>query len=129
MKLLKQAIEIAKNNTNPIKEFLFGAIAIRNDGAKVKATNGNNIAPCPCVHAEHRLMRKSGYKSTIFVARVRKGDKAVVVARPCKYCMSIIENYQVEKCYYTINENSFGLIEFKNKKIFKERIFEILNEN
>lgn len=112
MKEILEAICHVRKDKFYIKENAIAAIAIRNDGKIVKASNGYDTFPSPSCHAEARLMRKAGYGATIFVARIKKGTKEVGNSKPCAKCQLIMRNYRVKKCYYTIDENTIGIINF-----------------
>lgn len=94
------------------RKYHFGAIGIRRDGAIVTATNGGIAgARCPTVHAEFRISRKLDVSSVVFVARTNhKGT--LCLARPCKNCQLFMKHRGMAKCYYTINDTEYGVIEF-----------------
>ncbi len=51
--------------------------------------------------------------SKIYVVRIRK-DGTFGNAQPCDMCMSILWNYGVSKCIYTIDNNSEGRMKVYN---------------
>lgn len=109
---------------HPGRRAFVGAIGIRDDGTIVKSHNGRaDVTRCGGLmdvgtviatrnHAEARLVRKAGHGSTVFVGRVRRDTGAMVLARPCKNCYNILKNHGVKKCYYTISDHEYGVIEF-----------------
>lgn len=92
------------------RAFLLGAIAIRGDGAMVRALNSPTDLPSRQVHAEYRLSRKIDYDATVYVARIRLIDGKFGMARPCKNCMKALISKRVKKIYYTINHDEYGII-------------------
>lgn len=63
-------------------------------------------------HAEARLVRKLDHGSTVYVARTRRDDGRIAIAKPCPRCEASLKHRGVLKCYYTINENEWGCLEF-----------------
>lgn len=107
MKYLELATRIALANTQA-KTYLFGAVALRSDGAIVTSTNIRTQTPEHSAHAEYRLLKKAGRGSTIWVARIdRQGDWAM--AKPCPKCQTLIKNKGVERVYYTIAPDEYGV--------------------
>ena len=102
------------------RDFLLGAVAIRHDGIIVGSSNGSVVmdmtdrrgyfAKC---HAEYRLCRKLDKNSTVFVVRVNNTDGLYRNAKPCRTCENIMRTRGVSKVYYTINNNTYGVIQFK----------------
>ena len=119
-------LELAANialpaNTFDPRGFWLGAVGIREDGVIVQSRNGavncssmTDYQLIPGAHAEGRVLRKMGRGGVIFVARVAKKDRAFVMARPCPTCRVRITSAKVEKVYYTIDHNHYG-IWFVNK--------------
>lgn len=108
---LKLAAELARNKKDR-RNHCLGAVAIRGDGAIVKAYNGSNHYPEPLIHCEARLVRKLDFNSTVFLARTTK-DGLWANSRPCADCMRALRRVKVKKLYYTIGPNEFGTIMFK----------------
>ncbi len=107
MKYLDLATRIAKSNTQA-KSFLFGIVAERADGAVVISTNVRTQHPMPAAHAERRVLSKSGFGATLWIARIdRFGNWAI--AKPCKNCQTYIKNKGVKKVFYTIGPNEYGV--------------------
>jgi len=110
MKYLELAARIAQGAAWHEKHFLLGAVAIRNDGAIVTATNIRTQNREHSAHAEFRCLRKSGSGSVLYVARIdRFGEWAM--AKPCELCQSLIKNKRVKKVFYTISPKEFGVME------------------
>lgn len=45
----------------------------------------------------------------IFVARLRIDD-SIGMARPCRICQAVLFSYGIRKAYYTIDENTYGVM-------------------
>lgn len=111
--LLKLAANAATGNgKNDCRQYLIGAIAIRVDGAVVSARNISNNRKSQRCHAEARVLRKSGNCATVFVARVSRRDGSIQMAKPCIRCQSELRNRKIKKCYYTISNNEYGVMNF-----------------
>ena len=91
------------------RSFLLGAIAIRNDGAMVKALNSPTEYKNRMVHAECKLCRKIDHNAEVYVARVRLIDYKFGMAKPCFACQKILKTKKVNKVYYTINQTHYGI--------------------
>lgn len=89
-----------------------GAIGVRKDGVVVSAWNGSSTDVCPTAHAEARLARKLDVGSVVYVARVRRDNEKLAMAKPCAHCERILRNRGVTRVTYTINEHEFGVLEF-----------------
>lgn len=102
------------------RAFLFGAIGIRNDGAKVQAINSPTDFPNRKAHVEYKLCRKLDANSIIFIVRIRLLDGTFAMARPCHDCMKILKSKKINKAFYTIDSNSYGIFfpESNTDKIF-----------
>ncbi|MFA5758563.1 MAG: cytidine deaminase [Clostridia bacterium] len=108
-KMFRLAKEVAIKNKDRRKHKL-GAIGIRTDGTIVKSNNLENRLPEPQAHAEARVVKKMGFGGVIYVARVlANGDYAI--ARPCKNCQGAMRLHGIRRCYYTIDNNSHGVME------------------
>ncbi|NDB84787.1 MAG: hypothetical protein EB127_19080 [Alphaproteobacteria bacterium] len=107
------------NNENDTRSFYLGAVGCRTDNRIVHAKNLSVIdrsidqsrayRKSIQAHAEYRLTRKLGFGATVYVARVARGTKEFAMARPCELCQAVLRSYRVEKVYYSINENQFGI--------------------
>lgn len=111
MKYIDLAIRIAragnvprKPEENTGKNFLLGCVALRRDGAVVVASNIRTQDPMPSAHSEFRCLRQAGQGATLWIARVDRAGKPCM-AKPCKYCETLIRNKMVKRVYYTVNEN------------------------
>lgn len=118
--MLKLAAEYAGiSNERDTRSFYLGVVGRRADGCIVHAKNlsviDRSIDPNRVyrksvqAHAEYRLTRKLGFNGTVYVARVARGTREFAMARPCELCQSVLRSYRVEKVYYSINENQFGI--------------------
>jgi tRNA(Arg) A34 adenosine deaminase TadA len=116
--LLYQAAQIALPSIeNDYRDFWLGCIGIREDGVMVSAKNGaasfqaaiKSYHLLPTSHAEGRVLRKLGGGGTVYVARVSKKDGSLVMARPCSMCQIKLRAAKVNKVYYTINNNEYGI--------------------
>jgi deoxycytidylate deaminase len=111
------AAAISKNDK---RDFLLGAMAIRNDGIRVTSYNGPAIIDDKKstksyykeAHAEYRLCRKLDKGSTVFVVRVGKKDGKLKMAKPCITCQIAMRRKKVKRVYYSINELEYGVMIF-----------------
>lgn len=111
MKYLELACRIAAGACWQEKHFLLAAVAQREDGAIVTATNIRTQDRIHSAHAEYRALKKAGTGATLWVARIdRYGQWAM--AKPCSKCESLIKNKRVKRVYYTISPNEYGVMEF-----------------
>ena len=107
--LLEVASQVADISSQPYRKAFIGAVAIRKDGTLVHSRNGITIRPdciSPSSHAEARVLRKSGYGATIYVARVKK-DGSLAMAKPCSRCMAALKSRGAEMVYWTISNNDW----------------------
>jgi cytidine deaminase len=95
-----------------LRRYRVGAVGVRRDGTVVYAWNGSVEIPTPCMHAEARLVKKLDYGSVVYVARTRKDDGKMAIAKPCKDCERVMRRRGVRRCEYSINDNEFGVLEF-----------------
>jgi tRNA(Arg) A34 adenosine deaminase TadA len=91
------------------RQFRLGAVGIRRDGTIVASRNIPNREPEPQAHAEARLTKKLDHGAIVYVVRVARSGK-LTIARPCKSCRRAMKHRGVTKCYYSINENEYGVI-------------------
>lgn len=89
-----------------------GAVAVRRDGTLVQSWNGSATDVCPMAHAEARLAKKLDAGSVVYVARVRRDNGKMAMAKPCAHCERILRNRGVSRVEYTINEHEYGVLEF-----------------
>jgi tRNA(Arg) A34 adenosine deaminase TadA len=120
--LLRLAAEIAVSSGDEARSFVLGAVAVRNrDGVIVRSTNGSAYFPYGPAHAEARVLKKAGKHAVIYVARVSRRDGKLTMSRPCSGCQELMKSLKVRKCFYTISENEYGIIEFDNNEIFERQ--------
>jgi len=112
--LLREAGKIALGDDE--RNFLLGAIGVRQDGVSVSAKNGAVISSTyddyriiSDAHAECRVIRKLGKYGIIYVSRVLKKDGTFAMARPCGGCQLRIRAAKVKKVYYTVNNSQYGI--------------------
>lgn len=124
--MLDLLIEAAKaavvgSDSNDKRNFLLGAIGIRKDGVSVSARNGavisssyENYRIIGDAHAECRVIKKMGKGGVLYVARVLKKDGSLAMSRPCGMCRLRIQAAEVQKVYYTINPQQYGVLDIVN---------------
>jgi tRNA(Arg) A34 adenosine deaminase TadA len=103
------ASQVADISTDIKRKAFIGAVAIRRDGTMVVSRNGATPWPngkSPSSHAEGRILRKSGYGATVYVARVKRNG-SLALARPCQYCMPALRARGVEMVYWTIDNTEW----------------------
>ena len=105
------AREVA-NGGDPRRHYRLGAVGIRSDQAIVYACNGPSTQPEARAHAEFRLSRKLDKNSVVYVARVRRDDGKFALSRPCPSCLRMLGYKGVTRCYYTIEENEYGYVDY-----------------
>lgn len=117
LELLKQAGKIALPTVDDDpRNFWLGCIGIRNDGVRVYGRNGavfsttvDNYQLMPNSHAEGRVLRKLGKGGIIYVSRIAKKERQFAMARPCGMCQTRLKSQGIERVYYTINPNQYGI--------------------
>lgn len=117
------AAEMAQSKDDR-RTFLLGAVAVRADGALVKAVNGPSTFPLREAHAEKRISSKLDPGSVVYVVRVRVGDKEFGMARPCWSCLRALHAKGVKRIYYTISQIEYGVLDLTNwnkvKKLYRD---------
>jgi len=108
---LKLAIEMSSKGAKVRRAYL-GAVGIRSDGTIVTSFNGCAENRKPEIHAERRLVAKLNSGSTVYVARIRRDDGSLAMAKPCKRCENAMRHRGVKKVIYSIGPNEYGTIEF-----------------
>lgn len=108
MKYLELAARIAAGANWNEKHFLLGAVAVRQDGAIITATNLRTVDRHHPAHAEHRILRRCGMDATLYVARVDRLGKWAI-AKPCPKCQAYIKNRNVKKVIYTVSHNTYAV--------------------
>jgi deoxycytidylate deaminase len=124
--MLELAGKIARpNNDTDKRSYWLAAIGIRSDGVLVSAKNGSiqhmfsksldpDLSEKSCeYHAEGRALRKMDKGGILYVSRVSRKDGSFVMARPCYLCQSKIRFKKIEKVYYTINNEQYGIFDVK----------------
>lgn len=121
LKLIEMAAKVAlpSDYANERRGFFIGAVGIREDGTIVSAKNGavefegtvEHYQLLPNAHAEPRCLRKMGKRGTLYVARVLKGTGGFAMSRPCIICLPFLRAFQVRKCYYSINDHQYGVLD------------------
>lgn len=104
--------------TNDARSYLLGAVAVRDrDQVVVRAANGPSMEQCGSAHAEARVLRKAGREPVLYVVRISRKTGFFTMARPCAGCLSLMRNHYVQRCYYTIDSNEYGVIVFNGDSI------------
>ena len=124
LKLLLLAAKMAlPSNDTDFRDFWLGCVGVRNDGVLVYSKNGaaciptvNRFQCIPNSHAEGRILNKLDYGAIIYVARVKKKDKTLALARPCPTCQNRIKARGIKKVYYSINDTQYGVWDIKTNK-------------
>ena len=93
------------------RQFILGAVGLRNDGVFVQSRNLASPLPAPCHHAETRLARKLTPGSTVWVARVSRRTGGWAMAKPCPNCERRLRSAGVDRVVYTIDDDEYGVIE------------------
>lgn len=124
------AREIASaTDENDTRSYLLGVCALRSDGALIRARNGS-IASSPShpyrvipeSHAEVRACSRLDQGGEMWVARVRRKDQALGLAKPCAICQLFIARHRLKRVYWTIDDFTYGVAEdceFDHESIFR----------
>ena len=115
LKKLEEAIAYANSGADDMRHYRLAAIAVRADGAVVKSRNIATQQPCSQAHAEARVLKKSGYGATIYVARVLR-DGYIALAKPCSKCRDLMKFRGVKRVFFTIDNFEWGCIELMEYK-------------
>lgn len=110
---LRLAAEVACLKVDA-RTYRLGAVGLRSDGVMVVAYNGTayqgkTCRRFPAMHAEARLARKLDFYSTVYVTRVMQPGMGL--ARPCLNCQRALRRKRVERVYYTISDDEYGVLE------------------
>ena len=127
--LITAALNSLPNLEDDNRNFWLGAVGIRHDSAIVHAKNGSiscdrtfkRHEKFPYLHAEGRVIRKIGtFGKAIYVSRISRLDGSFAMARPCGTCSILITSRNIEKVYYSINSNQYGiwLVKKDQDKVF-----------
>jgi len=92
------------------RQYRLGAVGVRRDGTVVVSPNIPHRTPEIAAHAESRLCRKLDWRSTVYVVRIL-GNGLMGLARPCPKCQSLMRLRGVSRCYYSISESEWGVLE------------------
>jgi tRNA(Arg) A34 adenosine deaminase TadA len=107
-KIAKAVAATARRN-GVVRKYRIGAVGIRRDGTLVAAANLPTPLPNDRAHAEARLCRKLDVGSVVYVARIdAKG--LFRCARPCGRCLGKMRSRGVKRCFYTIKDAEYGVI-------------------
>jgi tRNA(Arg) A34 adenosine deaminase TadA len=115
--LMAAKIALPSNDISNKRNFWLGCVGIRVDGAVVSSQNGaveltNTVSRhelIPNSHAEGRVLRKLGKGGVMYVARVSRLDGQLKMSRPCFICRVRIKAAKVEKVFYSIDNNHYGI--------------------
>jgi deoxycytidylate deaminase len=124
----KRYFEIARMIATSKKDrrsFLVGACAVRKDGIVVCSPNGparimndtKDRRYFPEAHAEYRVSQKLDVGAYVYVLRVRRGDKKICLAKPCKTCQVMMKARGVKKVFYSVSEDENGNIIWRSMKL------------
>ena len=108
--ICKQVAESGES-ADGYRRYRLGSVGLRSDGAIARASNICTRKPNRLAHAEARCIKKLDYGSTIFVVRIGR-DGSLQQARPCKACRKLMEQRGIARCYYSIGEREYGILEF-----------------
>ena len=108
-----RAKEVAEHgdSKDAMRRYRLGAIGVRDDGVIVSASNISTRGPHPHAHSEVRLTKKLNVGSIVYVVRITRDGK-LCSARPCHYCRTTMKMRGVKRCFYSINEQEYGVIEW-----------------
>ncbi len=74
---------------------------------------------CLSTHAEMDAVLKGRERTNlrgckIFVCRVRNDNNSLGMARPCVICQHVLYNYGIKRAYYSIDNNTYGVMKIDN---------------
>jgi cytidine deaminase len=135
--LIRAASYAIPRHNNDSRNFWLGCIGIRADGAMIISRNGEirhginlvKFRSNPNSHAEIRAAKKLGRGGILFVSRVSRENHSLAMARPCGMCRNILRAFEVQKVYYTIDDDHYGVWMVKDDydKIYNSKIGSIRN--
>lgn len=104
------ATRIARANivSSNEKNYLFGVVAKREDGAIATSSNVRTEHRSISAHAEARVLRKAGVGATLWLVRITR-DGIWAMSKPCKLCQAYLSNRMVKRVYYSIGHNEYGV--------------------
>lgn len=111
-KYFELATKIAIENSEG-KHYCFGAVGIRADGCMVSSHNIKSPIQDVNCHAEARLTKKLDNGSLVYVVRINRKGSRLLNARPCIGCQFKMRSKKVRRCYYSISDTEFGVIDFE----------------
>ena len=87
---------------------------------------------CLSTHAEMDAILKCRDKTDlvgckIYIARIRKDNDKLGLARPCEICQRALFNYGIKKAYYSIDSNSYGVMKIVDPTILSKQNDNIYN--
>ncbi len=119
------------------RAFWFGCVGVRTDGAVVVSKNGSiqncfsksmnpdEMQKISDHHAEGRVIKKMTRGGVIYVSRISRLTKELILARPCSRCRARIRSHKIDKVYYSINKDQYGVWSPKSDPDGeKDKIFE-----
>lgn len=109
------------NNVSDYRGYYLGCFGIRSDGSTVISKN-ISISYCPndnnekikrrnpFIHAEGRAIKKIGKNARVlYIARISRLNGDFAMAKPCSHCQTLIKAFLINKVYYTIDVDRYGL--------------------
>jgi len=109
---MKKLIRLAKKIAvkDDCRQYRFGVVGVRKGGTIVTSRNIPTRHPDPRAHAEARVVRKLNKGSIIYVVRIDRKNR-LTTARPCEKCQRAMRSRGVKRCFYSISETEFGVLE------------------
>lgn len=118
--MLILAGKVAKptNDTDLCKNYWLGAVGCRSDNNICSAKNmpiqdsdRMDFKREVWAHAEARVLRKMRLTTngTIYVARISRKNGDFAMSSPCDLCRPLIAAHRIERVFYTINNNEYGV--------------------
>ena len=101
---------VGHNRPHERRQFILGAVGLRNDGVLVESRNIASPTPAPDHHAETRLARKLTPGSTVWVARISRKTGCWAMAKPCPGCERRLRAAGVDRVVYTIAPDEWGVM-------------------
>lgn len=93
------------------RQYRIGAVGIRNDGVIVGASNVPSRKQIVNAHAEYRTAKMLTIDSIMFVVRISRSGN-LRLAKPCEKCQKYLKFRKVRKCYYSIDNENYGVMQF-----------------
>jgi tRNA(Arg) A34 adenosine deaminase TadA len=108
---LARQVAIHGDTKEAKRQYRLGAVGVRNDGTTVVSNNVPHRTREKRAHAETRLVRKLDWGATVYVVRITSDGK-LANSRPCIKCEAAMRLRGVKRCFYSINESEYGVINF-----------------